>query len=70
MRPDAVQIIFTSGYGAAAASVPPSLAMAIKFMAAHWYDQRAIITETRSVEVIPHTFDALLAEYRVRALLG
>jgi hypothetical protein len=39
-------------------------------LAGHFYDQRAIITETRSVESIPHTLDAILAQSRVRGQLA
>ncbi|MCR4267087.1 head-tail connector protein [Nitratireductor sp. ZSWI3] len=42
-RPDAVVITFEAGYGDAAA-VPDKIKVAIKGLAAHWYDQREGVT--------------------------
>jgi hypothetical protein len=69
-RPDAVQIVFVAGYGAAETAVPAMLRLAVLALTNHFYDQRAIITETRSVEAIPHTLDAILAQFRVRGQLA
>ena len=70
LRPDAITVNFTSGYGPAPANVPASLRLAVWAIASHWYDNRAIITETRSVEDVPHTLTDLLTKWRVRGMIA
>ena len=69
LRPDAITINFTSGYGAAAA-VPNALALCVDYMAAHFYDQRAIISESRSIEDVPYTLTSLLQQQKVRGMIA
>jgi len=51
-RLDAIQINFTVGFGDDAADVAPLAKMAIKLLAAHWYENReAIVSGTISKEI-------------------
>lgn len=60
---NAVQIDFTVGYGLPAA-VPNRLLLAIKMLAAHWYDNRADSAAIR-LEKIPMAVDQLIDNFRV-----
>jgi len=57
-----VQIDFTAGY-ADAASVPAPLKQAVRMLAAHFYERREALSETR-LYAVPQTVDALIAPYR------
>jgi len=59
---DGVQIDFTAGY-ADASAVPEPLKQAIKILAAHFFETRAAVRETRTYSV-PQSVDALIAPYR------
>lgn len=62
-RQDCVQINFTAGYGGAAATVPAQLTLAVMFLAAHFYDNRQIVTVAPTSE-IHMTLCALLKPFR------
>jgi uncharacterized phiE125 gp8 family phage protein len=51
-QPAAVEIVYTAGFGATAASVPAMLRQAILLTVAHWYTNReAVITGTIASEL-------------------
>jgi len=62
-RPDGVQITFTCGY-AEPADVPSDLVQAVRFLARHFYDHRALATSER-VTAVPYTLECLLDSRRV-----
>jgi len=57
-----VQIDFTAGY-ADAASVPVPLKQAARILAAHFYERREALSDTR-LYAVPQTVDALIAPFR------
>lgn len=61
-RPDAVQISFTAGYGAAATSVPDAVKTAIKMLVSGWYENRESVTPG-SISVVPFAVDHLIATF-------
>lgn len=65
-RFDAVEVIYTAGYGATAADVPSDIKHAIKLLVAHWHENRESVVLTGTPKEVPVTVDALLAPYRYR----
>lgn len=67
LRPqNALQIIFSAGYGAAASDISDTgLLQAARLLAAHWYRQREPIVIGESVSTLPLAYDALIAPHRV-----
>jgi uncharacterized phiE125 gp8 family phage protein len=61
-RPNAVQIAFTAGYGAAATSVPDTAKTAIKMLVANWYENREPVSQG-SMGVVPFAVDALIGTF-------
>ncbi len=59
---DGIQIDFTAGYGDAA-STPDDLKQAVKYIAAHFYENRER-AQTDRVFSVPDVADALIAPYR------
>lgn len=59
-RDDRISITTTHGY----ATVPESLALAIKILIAHWYRNREPVTFGGIPAKIPHSVDALIAPHR------
>lgn len=59
----AVTVRFVAGYGLAAA-VPEDVKTAIKFLVAHWYENREIVGAGGRPDMLPFTYEALLAPYR------
>lgn len=60
LQPEAVSIIFVSGYGGAA-DVPDSTKVAMRLLIGHWYENReAVVTGTIAAE-LPIAVKALLA---------
>ncbi len=62
-RPDAVEILWVAGFGAAATAVPPAIVQAIALLAAHWYENRSAVGEGGWNE-LPFTVRALCAPFR------
>lgn len=62
--PNNVKVFFTAGYGADGSSVPSSIKTAIKQLAAHWFEHRESVSETKLQEV-PQAVDMLLTPFRV-----
>lgn len=67
LRPitNAVEVDFTAGYGGAE-DVPEPIKAAIKFLVAHWYDNRHPVVVGSIAQSIPITVTRLLGPYRVR----
>lgn len=64
---DPVVIRFTCGYGDTADSVPGRVKQAILLMTSHWYENRQVVNDLRSVNPIEISFtvSALLAQDRI-----
>lgn len=65
---DAVTVVAKCGYGATAASVPKTLKLAAKLLAAHWYERRtgAEYLQGATLSEIPMGIKALVEPYRMR----
>lgn len=61
-----VQLDFTVGYGTDGANVPTSLLLAIKMIAAHWYENREETTPL-NLQQLPLGARALIQPYRLYA---
>jgi uncharacterized phiE125 gp8 family phage protein len=61
--PQAIQITFVAGY-ANSAAVPSSIKAGMKLLIGHWYDNRAIYTDTRLAE-LPLSAESLLSMNRI-----
>lgn len=59
--PNAVNIRYTAGYGADGNSVPAEIKHAIKFMVAHWYENREPVLVGTIASPLPDSAAALLA---------
>ena len=65
-RPDAVQVTFTAGYGAAA-DVPLPIRQAMKLLIGHFYENREAVT-AQAMRELPMAVKALIAPYRRQQL--
>lgn len=63
-RPDALQVEFTCGYGAAGENVPAPIRHAIKLLVGHLYENREESTAL-SLKRLPFGVEALLSPYRM-----
>jgi len=63
---NAVEVNFTAGYGVLASDVPEQIKLAIKMLAAHWYENREPVLIGVSQSNIPMSVDSLLWQYRLR----
>ena len=63
-RPDALQAIFTCGYGAAASDVPATILHAAKLLTGHFYENREETTSLRLAR-LPFGFEALIQPHRL-----
>lgn len=61
--PQAVRITYVCGY-ADAASVPQSIKAGMKLLIGHWYDNRALFTDTRLTQ-LPLSAESLLSMNRI-----
>lgn len=62
-RPDALQAVFTCGYGETAASVPASITHAAKLIIGHFYENREESTALR-LEALPFGVAALIHPHK------
>ena len=62
-RPDALQAVFTCGYGADGSKVPPEIRHAIKLIAGHLYENREQSTAL-SLKSLPFGVEALICGHR------
>jgi uncharacterized phiE125 gp8 family phage protein len=62
-RQDCIQINYTAGYGATSDTVPSQLKLAVMFLAAHFYENRQIVTVAPTSEIYM-TLMSLLSSYR------
>lgn len=63
--PGAVQVIFTTGYGDTADTVPAPIRQAMLLLIGHWYDNRDAVNVGNIVTSFPLAVDALLSPFRV-----
>ena len=61
-KPSGIEIDLTAGFGAAAASVPEPLRLAIRRLVAHWFERRG--DEPAADAGLPADVAALIAPYR------
>ncbi|MDD2772992.1 MAG: head-tail connector protein [Elusimicrobiales bacterium] len=66
-RINVAEVVFTCGYGADGASVPEPLKLAVRFMAAHFHENRAAVSDAANIrfEELPMGVRYLLAPYRL-----
>jgi uncharacterized phiE125 gp8 family phage protein len=62
-RPDAVEVVYTVGYGTAS-DVPPPLKTAIKQLATHHYDLRGVVNVGNIVNELPSNVAEIVRDYR------
>lgn len=67
-NPNAVQVTWTAGYGPAAADVPELVKHAIKFLVAHWYENRETVNIGNIVNDLPFALQSLIDLIRVRVI--
>lgn len=60
-RYDAVTVQFKAGYGHAAADVPDNIVLAVKALAAHYYEQRGVVVTGTIVAKLPASVESLLS---------
>lgn len=63
-----IELDFEAGYGDDAADVPEPLRHAMRLLVAHWYENRALISATGEVAIVPAAVSSLIAPYRVVSL--
>lgn len=63
-RPDALQAVFTCGYGDAASAIPATIRHAAKLLVGHLYENREETTALRLAR-LPFGFDALIHPHRL-----
>lgn len=63
-RPDALQAVFTCGYGEAASDVPAPIRHAIKLLVGHLYENRENTTGL-TLQKLPFGVEALITPYRL-----
>ncbi len=64
-REDAVEVVFTAGFGASAASVPQLLKVAVMGLAAYWFEQRLPVNVGNIVNPMPLHVQTMINAYRV-----
>lgn len=63
-----IELDVSVGFGEAAADVPEPLRQAIRLLVAHWYENRGLIGTANVAAMLPASFAALIASYRVLSL--
>ncbi|HWA18964.1 MAG TPA: head-tail connector protein [Devosia sp.] len=59
-----IEVTFTAGYGGTAEDVPAPILQAIRYLVAHWYENRAAVERT-AFAAVPYGVESMLAPYRV-----
>lgn len=63
--PNAIQITYVVGYGAAATSVPTSIKQAMLLACGNWYENREATISGTIIAEVPLAAEALLTQYRI-----
>lgn len=63
-RRDAIEVIWTAGYGATAANVPQAIRQAALLLVGHWYTNRDAVQVGMSVAELPLAVSALIEPFR------
>jgi uncharacterized phiE125 gp8 family phage protein len=63
------EIIYVTGYGAAATNVPGALRSAILMLVAHWYENREAVSLGDISTEVKVGYDALLQPYKILSIL-
>jgi uncharacterized phiE125 gp8 family phage protein len=66
-RRDAIEIIWTAGFGTTANQVPQPIRQAVLLMVGHWYAHREAVSETALAEV-PMSAKHLIEPFRLNAI--
>ena len=61
-----IELDIECGYGAEPSDVPAPLRQAIRMLVAHWYENRGVTGDVRSL--LPQSVASLIAPFRVRSL--
>lgn len=64
-RANSVAVTYVAGYGTDVEDVPEGLKTAIKFLAAHWYENREPVAFISAVTEIPLAVKSLLWQFRI-----
>lgn len=64
-RPDAIEIAFTAGYGAAASAIPDEIKHAMKLLIGNYFEQRSDIVVDDRVTKIPSYITDLIHSYKL-----
>lgn len=64
-RPDAIEIAFTAGYGAAASAIPDEIKHAMKLLIGNYFEQRSDILVDDRVTKIPSYITDLIHSYKL-----
>lgn len=66
VRPDAVTVTWTAGYGPTASDIPAPIKHAIMLLVGHWYANREAVNVEAGIVAaeLPMAVDALIAPYR------
>ena len=67
--PPASSSTSSSATDRARTDVPDALRHAIRMLVAHWYENRGLIAVGQTVAMMPASVNAMIASYRVRALI-
>lgn len=62
---DRIQIHFTAGYGATAATVPEPLRQAVLYLLAHYYENRSPVGINVNATKLPFAVESLAAPYKI-----
>lgn len=64
VRPDAIRITYTAGFGDAAGDVPQGIRNALLMLVGHWYANREAVTDA-TMRDLPMAVEALIGRHRV-----
>lgn len=64
-RPDAIEIAFTAGYGAAASAIPDEIKHAMKLLIGNYFEQRSDVVVADRVQKIPSYITDLIHSYKL-----